>query len=48
VLGRPRIDAATEKRIQTQLRGGMGIRAVARSCGVGNGTVERIAAAMRA
>jgi DNA invertase Pin-like site-specific DNA recombinase len=42
-LGRPRIDPAMEKRIQAQLRGGKGIRKVARECGVGNGTVQRIA-----
>ncbi len=42
-LGRPRIDAALEKRIQAQLRGGKGILKVARECGVGTGTVQRIA-----
>ena len=41
-LGRPRIDPATEKRIQAHLRGGKGIRKVARECGVGTGTVQRI------
>ena len=41
-LGRPRIDAAIEKRIQTQLRAGKGILRVARECGVGSGTVQRV------
>jgi DNA invertase Pin-like site-specific DNA recombinase len=38
-LGRPRIGPATEKRIQSQLRAGKGMLAVA----VGTGTVQRIA-----
>jgi DNA invertase Pin-like site-specific DNA recombinase len=42
-LGRPRISAALEKRIQDRLRAGMGIIKVARDVGVGNGTVQRIA-----
>jgi DNA invertase Pin-like site-specific DNA recombinase len=42
-LGRPRIDPALEKRIQAHLRGGKGIRKIARECGVGTGTVQRIA-----
>jgi DNA invertase Pin-like site-specific DNA recombinase len=42
-LGRPRIDPALEKRIQAHLRGGKGIRKVARECDVGTGTVQRIA-----
>src|ERR1700746_617251 len=41
-LGRPRIDAALEKRIQAQLRAGKGMLKVARECGVGSGTVQRI------
>jgi DNA invertase Pin-like site-specific DNA recombinase len=41
-LGRPRISAALEKRIQDRLRAGMGIIKVAREVGVGNGTVQRI------
>jgi DNA invertase Pin-like site-specific DNA recombinase len=40
--GRPRIDAAVEKRIQAHLRGGKGILKVAREVGVGTGTVQRI------
>jgi DNA invertase Pin-like site-specific DNA recombinase len=45
-LGRPRIDPALEKRIQSQLRGGKGMLAVAKECGVGSGTVQRIAREM--
>jgi DNA invertase Pin-like site-specific DNA recombinase len=41
-LGRPRIDAAIEKRLQTQLRTGKGILKVAREMGVGSGTVQRV------
>jgi hypothetical protein len=41
-LGRPRIDAALEKRIQAQLRAGKGMLKVARECGVGSGTVQRV------
>ena len=36
------VDAALEKRIQTQLRGGKGMRKIARELGVGTGTVQRI------
>jgi DNA invertase Pin-like site-specific DNA recombinase len=42
-LGRPRIPAELEKRIQDLLRGGRGILSVAKECGVGTGTVQRIA-----
>jgi DNA invertase Pin-like site-specific DNA recombinase len=45
-LGRPRIPAQLEKRIQTQLRSKKGILAVAKVCGVGTGTVQRIAREM--
>ena len=45
-LGRPRIDPALEKRIQSQLRGGKGTLKVAAECGVGSGTVQRIAREM--
>ena len=37
-LGRPRIDAALENRIQAQLRTGKGMLKVAHECGVGSGT----------
>jgi hypothetical protein len=40
--GPSRIDAAIEKRIQTQLRAGKGILRVAQECGVGSGTVQRV------
>ena len=41
-LGRPKVDPAIEKRIQAQLRLGKGMRKVARECGVGTGTVQRV------
>jgi DNA invertase Pin-like site-specific DNA recombinase len=41
-LGRPKVDPAIEKRIQAQLRGGKGMRKIARELGVGTGTVQRI------
>jgi DNA invertase Pin-like site-specific DNA recombinase len=41
-LGRPRIDAALEKRIQGQLRTGKGMLKIAIELGVGSGTVQRI------
>jgi DNA invertase Pin-like site-specific DNA recombinase len=41
-LGRPRIDPALEKRIQSQLRAGKGMLKVAAGCGIGSGTVQRI------
>ena len=41
-LGRPRIDPALENRIQVQLRAGKGMLKVARECGVGTATVQRI------
>jgi len=42
-LGRPRIGPALEKRIQSQLRTGKGMLAVAKECGVDSGTVQRVA-----
>jgi DNA invertase Pin-like site-specific DNA recombinase len=41
-LGRPRIDPALEKRIQSQLRTGKGMLKIAIELGVGSGTVQRI------
>jgi DNA invertase Pin-like site-specific DNA recombinase len=41
-LGRPRIDPALEKRIQSQLRAGKGMLKIATECGIGSGTVQRI------
>src|SRR5271170_3309246 len=46
-LGRPKIAPAIEKRILSHLRAGKGILKVARECGVGTGTVQRIAREMR-
>ena len=46
-LGRPKIAPAIEKRVQSHLRAGKGILKVARECGVGTGTVQRIAQEMR-
>jgi DNA invertase Pin-like site-specific DNA recombinase len=47
-LGRPKIDPALEKRIQSQLRAGKGMLAIARECKVGTDTVQRIAREMEA
>lgn len=41
-LGRPKISDTIEKRILSHLRKGKGILKVARECGVGTGTVQRI------
>jgi len=46
-LGRPRISDELAQRIRTQLQTGKGILAVAKACGVGTGTVHRIAQEMR-
>jgi DNA invertase Pin-like site-specific DNA recombinase len=45
-LGRPRIPAELEKRIQSLLRAKKGMLAIAKECGVGTGTVQRIAREM--
>src|SRR5271167_4431915 len=45
-LGRPKIAPAIEKRILSHLKAGKGILKVARECGVGTGTVQRIAREM--
>jgi DNA invertase Pin-like site-specific DNA recombinase len=42
-LGRPKIDGATERKVRRQLAKGVGILKVARSLGIGTGTVQRIA-----
>jgi DNA invertase Pin-like site-specific DNA recombinase len=47
-LGRPKIHPALEKRIQSQLRAGKGMLAIAKALGVGTGTVQRIAREMEA
>jgi len=41
-LGRPKIDSATERKVRKQLAKGVGILKVARSLGIGTGTVQRI------
>src|SRR5262249_757300 len=41
-LGRPKIDSATERKVRQQLAKGVGILKVARSLGIGTGTVQRI------
>jgi DNA invertase Pin-like site-specific DNA recombinase len=45
-LGRPRIAPELEKRIQGLLRAKKGMLAIAEECGVGTGTVQRIAREM--
>ena len=42
-LGRPKIDSRTERKVRKQLAKGMGILKVAKSLGIGTGTVQRIA-----
>jgi DNA invertase Pin-like site-specific DNA recombinase len=42
-LGRPKIDSATERKVRKRLAKGMGILKVAKSLGIGTGTVQRIA-----
>jgi DNA invertase Pin-like site-specific DNA recombinase len=46
-LGRPKIDSTTERRVRKQLAKGMGILKVAKSLGIGTGTVQRIATELR-
>jgi len=41
-LGRPKIDSATERKVRKQLEKGVGILKVAKSLGIGTGTVQRI------
>ena len=41
-LGRPKIDSATERNVRKQLAKGVGILKVAKSLGIGTGTVQRI------
>jgi DNA invertase Pin-like site-specific DNA recombinase len=47
-LGRPKTGAKVEAVIRTRLAAGEGIKKVAKTIGVGNGTVSRIKAAMTA
>jgi DNA invertase Pin-like site-specific DNA recombinase len=46
-LGRPKIDAALERKARAQLSKGVGILKVARTVGLGTGTVQRIKAEMQ-
>ena len=46
-LGRPKIDSTTERKVRKQLAKGMGILRVAKSLGIGTGTVQRIANELR-
>ena len=46
-LGRPKIDSATERKVRKQLAKGVGILKVAKSLGIGTGTVQRIANELR-
>jgi DNA invertase Pin-like site-specific DNA recombinase len=41
-LSRPKIDSATERKVRQQLAKGVGILKVAKSLGIGTGTVQRI------
>ena len=47
-LGRPKVGSTMEKRIQGHLQAGRGILRVARECGVGTGTVQRVKREMEA
>src|SRR6516225_10500052 len=46
-LGRPKIDSATERKVRKQLAMGVGILKVAKSLGIGTGTVQRISNELR-
>jgi DNA invertase Pin-like site-specific DNA recombinase len=46
-LGRPKIDSATERKVRKQLAKGVGILKLAKSLGIGTGTVQRIANELR-
>ena len=41
-LGRPKIDSATERKVRQRLAKGVGILKVAKSLGIGTGTVQRV------
>jgi DNA invertase Pin-like site-specific DNA recombinase len=42
-LGRPKLDSTTERKVRKQLAKGVGMLKVAKSLGIGTGTVQRIA-----
>src|SRR5262245_34236387 len=46
-LGRPKTDSVTERKVRHQLAKGVGILKVAKSVGIGTGTVQRIANELR-
>jgi DNA invertase Pin-like site-specific DNA recombinase len=46
-LGRPKINSTTERKVRKQLAEGIGILKVAKSLGIGTGTVQRIANELR-
>ena len=46
-LGRPKINPALERKVQRQLEKGIGILKVAKSLGLGTGTVQRIKAELK-
>ena len=46
-LGWPKIDNATERKVRKQLAKGLGILKVAKSLGIGTGTVQRISKELR-
>ena len=46
-LGRPKINSATERKVRQQLASGGGILKLAKSLGIGTGTVQRIANELR-
>ena len=46
-LGRPKIDSVTERKVRRRLAKGMGILKVAKSLGIGIGTVRRISNELR-
>jgi DNA invertase Pin-like site-specific DNA recombinase len=46
-FGRPKIDSATERKVRKQLAKGLGILKVAKSLGIGTGTVQRISNELR-
>jgi DNA invertase Pin-like site-specific DNA recombinase len=46
-LGRPKIDSATQRKVRKQLAKGVGILKVAKSLGIGTGTVQRISNELR-
>ena len=46
-LGRAKMDSTTERKVRKQLAKGMGILKVAKSLGIGTGTVQRIANELR-